>query len=147
MTCERRAARLPHDPTAPPSASLRTFGAEWTNFRREVFSGISPFVCAPLPTRAPCSADRSACPLQAYFIGKDIADLPRQLLLPLCFLSLYDFWLLPLAPFSTLYGIMAAGFFATWGLGTLVSCVLHPSMSQVGAVTFALFWTTVSGSA
>jgi len=104
--------------------SLSTFGRERTVFWREASSGLSPL---------------------AYFLGKNIADLPRQLILPIFYLSMYYTLLQPQMSAATLYLIVFAGAFATWGMGYCVSAVLSPGLAQVGAIVLALAWTTLSG--
>jgi ABC-type multidrug transport system ATPase subunit len=109
--------------TAAASA-LKVFGPEKLIFQRENASGASSL---------------------AYFLGKDFAQMPVLLLLPLFFTGIIYTLLTPRANFFDLY----LGFFLTcycsFSIGYFVSIIVRPSIAQVASVVAILICMVFSG--
>ena len=110
--------------TAAASA-LKVFGPEKLIFQRENASGASSL---------------------AYFLGKDFAQMPVLLLLPLFFTGIIYTLLTPRANFFDLY----LGFFLTcycsFSIGYFVSIIVRPSIAQVASVVAILICMVFSGT-
>jgi ABC-type multidrug transport system ATPase subunit len=109
--------------TAATSA-LRVFGPEKVTFWRENASGSSTL---------------------AYYLGKDVAQLPTIFGLPLLFLGVFYTLTAPRAGFASMYW----GYLLTWycavAIGYFVSVIVRPNIAQVGAVVAILICMIFSG--
>jgi len=107
------------------ASSLRVFGAERVVFWRESSAGVNTL---------------------AYFLGKDIAQLPSMLLSPLLFLTLFYSIVAPRSPFLSLYIVLLLIQFTAVSLGYLVSIVVHPGVAQLSGVVAVLVCMMFSGA-
>jgi ABC-type multidrug transport system ATPase subunit len=98
-------------------SSLRLFGAERVVFWREVSAGAS----------------RSA-----YFIGKNLADLPRLFFIPAMYLSLFQGFSGVHHNSNKRYLAILAAVFATSGIGYLASIFFNPKSAQLVRLTVCL---------
>jgi ABC-type multidrug transport system ATPase subunit len=105
-------------------SSLRLFGNERVVFWREAASGASRV---------------------AYFLGKNLADLPRLLLVPAFYLCLF----LGISGVHdnnlVRYWALLMGVWATSGIGYMASTLFSPRNAQLGGVSMTLVCCLVSG--
>jgi hypothetical protein len=105
-------------------SSLACFGAERAVHWREASRGVSK---------------------SAYFLAKNISQVPYILLAPMIYLSLYYTFTAPRATFWGTYLILAATQFCVTGVGNLVSIVCPTSTANVAAVVAVLLFVITSG--
>jgi hypothetical protein len=95
---------------------IRVFGTERTVYWREA-SGL----------RQPAST-------VAYFLGKDLSMIPQAVTGPLVFCLVFHTISNPRQSFGTLYTVLLSLYWASMGMGYLVSIVVEPSSSQLVGV-------------
>ena len=105
-------------------SSMRTFGAEKTNFWRESARGINRY---------------------AYFCGKNLIDVPKLMLVPIFFMILFYGLTARRASLAELYGIILAGAFAVSGIGYTISMVASFQDSQLIGIVVVLILGILSG--
>jgi hypothetical protein len=110
--------------TAAASA-LKVFGPEKLVFYRENASGASAL---------------------AYFTGKDFAQLPVLLALPLFFTGILYTLLTPRANFFDLYLAYFLTCYCSYSIGYFVSVIVKPSIAQVASVVAILICMVFSGT-
>jgi len=104
--------------------SLRVFGNEKVVFWRESSVGSNTF---------------------AYFLGKDLAHLPNNLLLPLLFLGGFYTLVTPRGDFGTYYGLLLLVWLNGTSMGYLLSVIMKPSMAQIAVVILIFMLMLFSG--
>jgi len=107
------------------ASSLRVFGSERIVFWREASTGTYTL---------------------AYYLGKDLAQIPFIVIAPLIFETLFYSLTVPRAQFLVLYQIFLVVQFAASGLGYLVSNLVKPSVSQLAGVVCILVTMMFSGT-
>eukprot|EP00976_Prorocentrum_cordatum_P077661 1182780-Prorocentrum_minimum.AAC.1 len=89
---------------------------------------------------APLQASQSA-----YFLAKNISQIPYMLLAPVIYLSLYYTFTAPRATFWGTYVVLMATQFCVTGVGNLVSIVCSPATANVASVVAILIFVITSG--
>ncbi|KAJ6229696.1 abc transporter g family member 28 [Anaeramoeba flamelloides] len=105
-------------------ASLKIFGKEKVVYWRESASGLNSF---------------------AYFVAKNFASIPSQLLQPAVFLSIYYALVKPRISVMGLYGVLLLIQLTGSALGQLISVLFPASVSQLAAAVIVLISSLVSG--
>lgn len=105
-------------------SSLRLFGGERVVFWREVSSGSSRL---------------------AYFMGKNLADIPRLFLIPAMYLSLFSGFNNGYSNAGRRYIAILGAVWATSGIGYVASILFAPKNAQLGGVFFTLAMCLLSG--
>merc|ERR1711865_469754 len=105
-------------------SSLRLFGGERVVFWREVSSGSSRL---------------------AYFMGKNLADLPRLFWIPAMYLSLFSGFNNGYSNAERRYIAILGAVWATSGMGYVASVFFAPKNAQLGGVFFTLAVCLLSG--
>lgn len=106
------------------ASSVRVFGGELTQFRREAASGISRV---------------------AYFLGKNIAELPMLILTPVMFLSMFTTLTTPRTNLGALYAIVFMGTWAVSGMAYMISVIVDPRDAQLATVVLVLISSMFGG--
>jgi hypothetical protein len=105
-------------------SSLRLFGNERVVFWREASAGASR---------------------TAYFVGKNLSDLPRLLLVPAFYLALFLGFSGIHENNSVRYWSLLMGVWATSGIGYMASTLFAPRSAQLGGVSLTLVCCLLSG--
>eukprot|EP01105_Mastigella_eilhardi_P022725 TRINITY_DN5643_c0_g1_i1.p1 TRINITY_DN5643_c0_g1~~TRINITY_DN5643_c0_g1_i1.p1 ORF type:complete len:1460 (-),score=275.74 TRINITY_DN5643_c0_g1_i1:73-4452(-) len=105
-------------------SSLRIFGSERSVFWREAGSGTSPLM---------------------YFLGKLLAHLPMNTLLPLLFTYIVYAFGAPPAKFFPLYSVFLMVQLSFSSLGYVVSIIVPPNTSQMAAVVIVVVMMIFNG--
>ena len=82
----------------------------------------------------------------AYFFAVMVGQIPAMLILPVFFLSLYYSLTAPRASFGSFYTIFLFTYWATFGIGYVLSTAVHPDNSKMAGVVIGLIASVVSGS-
>ncbi|KAG2383010.1 hypothetical protein C9374_004977 [Naegleria lovaniensis] len=108
-------------------SSLSTFGTrqEQLVFKKERSSGLSTI---------------------AYFLAKNLEQLPNIVLGPLIFLSIFLCLYAPRASFGEYYYIILLMQFSAFGLGSLISVSIRMDLSQLASAVSVLVFQLVGGS-
>ena len=106
------------------ASSVRAFSIELTQFRREAASGISRV---------------------AYFLGKNLAELPMLFLSPVLYLSMFAALTTPRTNSGALYAIVFMGMWAVSGLAYMISVTVNPRDAQLATVVFVLICSMFGG--
>ena len=108
-------------------SSLTTFGSktEQSMYKREKSSGISTV---------------------AYFLAKNLEQMPNILLGPLVFLSIFFSLYSPRASALDYYGILMFSHFSAYGLGTFISITIRSDLAQLASAVSVLVFQLVGGS-
>ncbi|KAL0480158.1 ABCG24 [Acrasis kona] len=106
-------------------SSLSAFGDESLVFHREYLSGVSPF---------------------AYFLAKNLAQIPRIAITPLIFLSIYFTMYSPRGNVFEYYLILLLCHFTAYGFGYFISIAIRPSLAQIAAVVMILVFQLIAGA-
>lgn len=106
-------------------ASLKVFGKEKVVYMRESQTGLSTF---------------------CFFWSKDIAVLPMTVLAPWVFLVMYYTLIDPRAKLYEIYYVLLLTYWSSYGLGYLVSILIHHVNAQLFAVVFIFILNVFSGS-
>jgi len=109
----------------PVVQSLRIFGAERTVFWRESSAGMNRF---------------------AYFLGKNLAVIPFMIVIPAVFMVFFHTLSSPRGSFSLYFAALVAAYYATCGMGQLISTLVSPNKALVAAVIITLVLNDASGS-
>ncbi|KAJ3446436.1 abc transporter g family member [Anaeramoeba flamelloides] len=105
-------------------STLKVFGNERVVFWRETSTGMNSF---------------------AYFLGKNLSNLPNILLQPLVFLSIFYILVNPRTFLKDYYGVLILVQFAGSGIGMFVSTLLPQSVSQLAGAVICLILSLVAG--
>lgn len=81
----------------------------------------------------------------AYFLGKDIVQIPRLCLLVLSFTAVFYTFAAPSPTFLHYYSVLGTCGYVVAGYAYVISIVLEPKASQLFAVVLALVLTAMSG--
>ncbi|KAL9646021.1 hypothetical protein ABK040_012080 [Willaertia magna] len=107
------------------TASLSTFGTEHTVFIREARSGLSYI---------------------AYFLSKNIVQLPQICIAPLIYLSVFYMINTLRANFFEIYYVLILLHFVNYGVGYFLSILIPGPLSQLASVVFVLVQSLLAGS-
>jgi len=81
----------------------------------------------------------------AYFLGKDLPQIPFVVLYPLVFYMIYYWMTVPFAPFVKVYFIYALVWFCGLGISYPVAILLNDKFASFAAVVFILFFYLFAG--
>jgi len=107
------------------ASSLRVFGAETAQLKREVSSG--------------------AC-TEAYYLGKSLAHMPIILVAPMLFIVIFYSLSIMKAPVIDHYFLLFLVYFNSAGIAYGISVVIQPSSSQLVGILIILSNMTFSGA-
>jgi hypothetical protein len=83
----------------------------------------------------------------AYFLGKNLSELPKLLIfLPLAFLVLFYPLTVPRATFASMFLIILCTTYAVSGCAYAISTIVSPKNSQLAIVVFVLLSCMLGGS-
>lgn len=109
-----------------------------------MISGLRPF---GTPSIRPVFWRESSAGVNrvAYFLASTGIQMPAIIIYPVFFLSFYYSFLAPDASFGSFYIVFAFCFWATFGLGYLLSLLFHPDNSKMAAVVVGLICAVLGG--
>lgn len=105
-------------------AALRVFGPERVVFWRESSAGSNTF---------------------SYFVGKDLAQYPSLILLPLLFAGVFATFWSPRGSFVMLWILFMLVWWVASGIGYVISVLLPPNLATMGAVVVIFGFSMFAG--